>query len=274
MSAREEAAGLARQCLGDQPYDLAIVLGSGLGSLTGHLSGSETLPYQDIPGFAPPTVVGHGGRLWAGDFAGWRLLVFQGRFHLYEGYRAAEVARTVQLAADLGCPRILLTNAAGGVRPEFHPGDFMLIRDHLNLTGDNPLRGCPENPFIDLTRLYRNDLYADLALRAGKLGLRLHQGVLVSLLGPSYETPAEVRMVSLLGGDAVSMSTVPEAIMAGYLGLEVVALSLIANHAAGLSPEPLSHDEVLAAGRLGARHFHLLVAALIDVWRASLSSPA
>ncbi len=249
-------------------YDLAVVLGSGWGGLVDRLEGAQSIPYREIPGFAQTSVAGHGSRLWSGAFNGWRLLVFQGRYHLYEGYRASEVVRPVELAADLGCPRLLLTNAAGGVPAHFRPGDFMFIADHLNLTGDNPLRGLPD-AFIDLSRLYRRDLYSPLKNRLQGRGVRMHQGVLASLPGPSYETPAEVRMVEKLGGHAVSMSTVPEAIMACYRRLDIVALSLISNPAAGVADISLSHEDVLAAGRKAGDLCVWVVSGLIDCWRSA-----
>ncbi|WP_052464553.1 purine-nucleoside phosphorylase [Geoalkalibacter subterraneus] len=246
-------------------FDLAVVLGSGWGGLVDRLVDAQSIPYCEIPGFGAASVAGHRSRLWAGTFNGWRLLVFQGRYHLYEGYRACEVVRPVELAADLGCPRLLLTNAAGGVPAHFRPGDFLFIEDHLNLTGDNPLRGLSD-AFIDLSRLYRKDLYPALNQRLKSRGIRMHQGVLASLPGPSYETPAEVRMIEMLGGHAVSMSTVPEAIMACYRGLDVVALSLISNHAAGVADVLLSHEDVLAAGSEAAGLCSELVGSLIDCW--------
>ncbi|SDL42374.1 purine-nucleoside phosphorylase [Geoalkalibacter ferrihydriticus] len=256
-----------RRCFGDQDFDLAVVLGSGLSELTASLEGAQSLAYDQIPAMAATTVAGHQGSLWAGRRGGWRLLVFAGRYHLYEGYRACEVVRPVELAAALGCRRILLTNAAGGVREDLRPGDFMFIRDHINLTGDNPLRGRTPPPFVDLSRLYRNDLFPLLAEGARALNIRLRQGVLAGLLGPSYETPAEIRMVASLGGDAVSMSTVPEAIMARYLGVDVAGLSLITNYAAGRGDASLSHDEVLVEGRRSAARLTELLDVLIDSWR-------
>lgn len=253
----------------DCSYDLAIILGSGWGTLVEKLAEAQSISYGEIPGFSASSVSGHGARLWTGVFNGWRLLVFQGRYHLYEGYKAADVVRPVELAAELGCSRLILTNAAGGIPAHFSPGDFMFVEDHLNLTGDNPLRGLSEPAFIDVSHLYRCDLFPALAQGAQHFNIKLHQGVLASLMGPSYETPAEVRMVETLGGHALSMSTVPEAIMARYLGLDVVALSLISNLAAGVAAAPLSHDEVLDVGRRGACQAEALLTELIDCWRAA-----
>lgn len=255
------------QAAGNEPFDLAVILGSGLGDLADEVEEAAVFSYDDFPCFPPTTVAGHAGRLLAGRLHGWRVLLFQGRFHLYEGYSAWQVSLPVRLAHRLGCRRLLLTNAAGGIRPEFAPGDFMFISDHLNLLGDNPLRGVPENPFTDLTRVYRQDLFPPLDRFARQAGVVLHSGVLAALPGPSYETPAEVRMLRLLGADAVSMSTVPEAIMARYLGMEVAGLSLVANAAAGLHGSCLSHQEVLESGRRGAKRLNSLVGGLIPLWR-------
>ncbi len=209
---------------------------------------------------------GHGGRLVLGELGGKRVALFQGRFHLYEGYTARKASISVRLAHALGCRRILLSCAAGGVRAGFQPGDFMIVEDHLNLMGDNPLRGEREAPFVDLTGLYRHDVGRQLQTVAEKEKIRIHRGVLAALVGPSYETPAEIRMVERLGGDAVSMSIVPEAIMARYLGIEVCAIAFISNLAAGRSSEILDHRDVLARGRQGGRHFCALACRLLENW--------
>lgn len=268
----EKSAETIRSLTGPQPFELAIVLGSGLGSLVDEVEKPAQFEYGDLPCLPPVTVQGHAGRLVAGSLAGYRTLVFQGRHHLYEGYSAAKVTTTVQLAAKLGCRRLLLTNAVGGINAAFKPGDFMFVGDHINLLGDNPLRGQRENPFLDLSSLYAVDLYPTLHRFAMEQGLTLHRGVLAALPGPSYETPAEIRMLRTLGADAVSMSTVPEAIMGKYLGLEVTALSLVTNTAAGLAEAPLDHREVLAAGRSRGEAFCRLVRALVDSWGKQVRS--
>lgn len=260
------AAEHVRNRTGEAPFDLAIVLGSGLGELADAAEGGTSFPYGDLPGFPVPSVAGHHGRLVAGMLEGARTLVFAGRFHTYEGYSAREVTLPVRLARALGCRRLLLTNAAGGVNPDFAPGDPMFICDHLNLLGDNPLRGVREDPFLDLSQVYEERLYPSLAAFARDAALPLRRGVLASLPGPVYETPAEVRMLRLLGADAVSMSIVPEAIMGKYLKMEVVGLSLISNQAAGLAPAPLDHAEVLAVGRRGAAGIIRLVRHLAASW--------
>lgn len=258
---------VVRETLGDS-FDLAVVLGSGLGATAAVLENPRHIAYQQLGTLSVSRVAGHGGRLWSGQLGGWNLLVFEGRSHLYEGLNAAQVVRHVDLMAELGCSRLVLTNAAGGIPADFRPGDFMFIDDHINLTGDNPLRGMTEHPFIDVSHLYRRNLYAPLAQAASAMEVQLHHGVLAGLLGPSYETPAEITMLERLGVSAVSMSTVCEAIKAGYHGMELVGISLISNQAAGRSSTWLSHAEVLAEGRKGALRFGPILEALIKIWKS------
>ncbi len=253
--------------LGRKGFDLAIILGSGLGGLAEQAEASEVFDYRDFSCFPETSVAGHAGRLVAGTFRSWRVLFFQGRFHLYQGLTANQVSVPVQVAHRLGCRRILLTNAVGGINRAFRPGDFMFIDDHINLLGDNPLRGFADQPFVDLSDLYSRQFFAPLEAFAQGRGIGLHRGVLAALQGPSYETPAEIRMLRLLGADAVSMSTVPEAIMARYLDMEVVGLSFVSNIAAGLGKSPLDHEDVLAAGFRGAASFAELVGHLADLWQ-------
>ncbi|MBE0599121.1 MAG: purine-nucleoside phosphorylase [Desulfuromonadales bacterium] len=253
---------------GPEPFDLAIVLGSGLGAVASQVEAATSFPYGDFSCFPPATVAGHAGRLIAGRRCGWRVLLFQGRFHLYEGHDAWQVSLPVRLAHRLGCRRLLLTNAAGGIRSEFAPGDFMFITDHLNLLGANPLRGLAADTFLDLTRTYCCQLLSPLRQFAQRQGIALHQGVIAALPGPSYETPAEIRMLRLLGADAVSMSTVPEAIMGRFLGMQVAGLSLIANAAAGLTPRLLTHQEVLDTGERSVQQLNALVDGLISIWQS------
>lgn len=261
-----EAADVVRRMAGEG-FDLAVVLGSGLGALADRIGTAVSIPFRDLPCFPLATVPGHAGSLVAGVLDGWRVLLFKGRHHIYEGYDARQVTASVRLARFLGCPRLLLTNAVGGINPEYRAGDFMYIADHINLLGDNPLRGETENPFVDLSRLYDQSLFPALLDYALTREIGLHRGVLAALPGPSYETPAEIRMLQRLGADAVSMSTVPEAIMGKYLGMEVAGLSIISNAAAGLAAAPLSHAEVLEAGRRGSEHFSSLVRRLVFYWQ-------
>lgn len=252
--------------LREEPFDTAIILGSGLGALADRVEQVRIISYADIPGFPSVDVAGHGGRLVLGILDGQRVAVFQGRFHFYEGYTAGEAAIPVSLAHALGCHRVLLTCAAGGVRSDFRAGDFMLVKDHINLMGDNPLRGRTRGSFIDLSELYACSFWKELYQCAQEEEIRLHRGVLTALSGPSYETPAEIRMIERLGGDAVSMSTVPEAIMARYLGLDVAGLAFISNRAAGLSDEELTHQDVLARAQKGSNDFCTLAFRMLDLW--------
>jgi purine-nucleoside phosphorylase len=197
----------------------------------------------------------------------WRILFFAGRFHCYQGLSAFEASLPVRIASACGCPRIVLTCAAGGVNPRYQPGDFVWVSDHINLLGDNPLQGLSEEAFVDLGHLYAKPLYGPLQTLADAQGIVLHEGVLAAMRGPSYETPAEVRMLSLLGADIVSMSVAHEAIMACHLGFEVAGLSLIANRAAGLSASPLCHRDVLDRAVSSSGQACTLFEGLISTWR-------
>jgi purine-nucleoside phosphorylase len=245
---------------------LAIVLGSGLAAILDHLDEPVSLTYADLPDFAASGVVGHAGCLHFGCLFGKPVLVFQGRYHCYEGYSAWQVTAPVRLAAALGCQKILLTNAAGGIADVLKPGDFMLVTDHLNMNGENPLRGRPELEFIDLCGLYRQDFYPQLKQQLAEHEINLHAGVLAWMLGPSYETPAEIKLLQAFGADAVSMSTIPEAIIARRFGLEVVAVSYISNLAAGKSEASLNHQDVLASGKRAANSLESLFVAILSHW--------
>lgn len=238
------------------------VLGSGLGFLAEAVEDPVSIPFHEIPGLPSAGVAGHQGRYVAGLLEGRRVLIQAGRFHLYEGHPARVVARPVRIAAHMGVERLLLTNAAGGLNRRFEPGTIMLIEDHLNLMGRNPLIGPVregEERFPDMTTAYDAE-YRELAREVAlELGLHLSRGTYAGVTGPSYETPAEIRMIGAAGGDAVGMSTVPEVIAARAAGMRVLAFSLITNHAAGISSEPLSHQEVLETGRKAAARFERLV---------------
>lgn len=227
---------------------IAVVLGSGLGGLTERMRDAVHLPYSEIPGFPLPTVEGHGGELVIGEFGGRQVLMQSGRFHMYEGHDAATAALPVRVMAELGITTLLLTNAAGGINPGFNPGMLMLIRDHLNLTGRNPLVGnlVPgDTRFPDMTEAYDRGLRKLAHEAARAQGVELAEGVYAGLLGPTYETPAEVQMLTRLGADAVGMSTVVEVIAARARGIRCAGISTITNLAAGISPRPLSHAEVM-----------------------------
>jgi purine-nucleoside phosphorylase len=262
----EACAALLRQTNFMQP-DLAVVLGSGLGPAVDCCVPSARVSYADIPGLLEPSVEGHTGELIIGEVAGWNIWFFSGRYHLYEGYTAAQVVAPVELAAAAGASRLLLTNAAGLINSDFPVHTFMCIADQINLTGDNPLKGVRDRPFIDLSRIYNLDLYSGLIELMQNRGVTLNQGVLASVPGPSYETPAEVRALKILGADAVSMSTVPEAIMARYLGMDVAGLSFLSNLAAGCGDFQLAHEDVLSSGRFGAEQLIELFPLLVQRWQ-------
>jgi purine-nucleoside phosphorylase len=233
---------------------LAIVLGSGFHHALTELRVDKKISYAKIPGFPKPTVSGHAGELYFGHLGETPVLVLSGRAHFYEGHEIERVTFATRTLAAFGITDLLLTNAAGGLNKNFHAGDFMVLTDHINFMGDNPLRGAaiPGLPrFVDLTETYDKKL-RELLFRAGKISkLKLQRGVYLAVSGPSYETPAEIRAFAKLGADAVGMSTVPEAIVARQCGLNVAAISCITNLAAGISKEKLSHAEVLeTAGRV------------------------
>ena len=263
ISAAAQAAGC---WLGERNPQIAIILGSGLADVVGQLQNSISLPYAELPGFPASGVAGHAGTLHCGTLLGQSVLLFQGRYHVYEGYSAWQVTAPVRLAAAMGCRKLLLTNAAGGINDAMQPGDFMLVSDHLNLVGDNPLIGRPEREFIDLTRLYRQDFYLPLQRQMAAEQITLHRGIIAWMLGPSYETPAEIRMLSALGADAVSMSTIPEAIVARRYQLETVAISFISNLAAGKGSSVLDHQDVLAEGRGAAANLIKILSGLFSHW--------
>jgi purine-nucleoside phosphorylase len=249
----------------DNPRPLvAMVLGSGLGSVADAVSQPIEIPYAEIPHFVGSTVEGHEGKLIAGALGGIEVLIMKGRVHYYEGYSLGEVTFPVRVFSTLGIRTLVLTNAAGGISTALSAGDLMLITDHLNLIGDSPLRGPNDDHFgprfPDMTNVYTPALL-DLARQsAAELGIKLAEGVYAALRGPAYETPAEVRMLRTLGADAVGMSTVPEAIVARHGGLNLLAISCITNSAAGLLDKQIDHNEVIGVGaRAGAKLSELLV---------------
>lgn len=239
-----------------------IVLGSGLGGLAERIANPVRIPFSHIPGFPVATVAGHAGQLLVGTLARRPVVALAGRFHMYEGHDAALAAFPVRVLHALGAPVYVASNAAGGVRRTFSAGDLMCIVDHINLMYRNPLIGGVEpgdERFPDMSDPYDPALRALLRESAATVGVALHEGVYCGLLGPTYETPAEVRMLERLGVDAVGMSTVPEVIVARALGMRAVAVSCITNKAAGLTAERLSHAEVMEAGRAVAADFEALI---------------
>jgi purine-nucleoside phosphorylase len=242
---------------------VAIVLGSGLGAFAEDLTDAVTIPYAEIPGFARSTVEGHAGRLVIGKNGDVAIAAMQGRFHFYEGYSLEQVTFPTRVLKLLGVHTLVLTNAAGTLNIEFTPGSLMVITDHLNLLGDNPLRGQNDDRFgprfPDLSSVYTPELQKLVIDEASAMGLEMRRGVYACLAGPSYETPAEIHMMRTLGADAVGMSTVPEAIVARHMSMRVLGISCITNLAAGVSDEPIDHSQVMATGeRVRAQFSELL----------------
>lgn len=247
----ERAAELVARRLPQAPRVL-IVLGSGLSGLAARVEDAEEVAYADLPGFPPPGVAGHQGHFVGGTLEGVRVLLQAGRYHFYEGHEPSLVVAPVRLASILGVQAAFFTNAAGGLREDLPPGSLMLLRDHLNLQGRNPLVGAVEPGearFPDMTEAYDRPLRGVALEVAKKAGIPLKEGVYAAVLGPSYETPAEIQMLRTLGADVVGMSTVPEVVMARTRGLRVLACSVVTNWAAGITGQPLSHQEVLDEGR-------------------------
>jgi purine-nucleoside phosphorylase len=228
--------------------ELGLVLGSGLGFLGDQVEASVAIDYHDLPGFPVSTVSGHAGRLVLGKLSGRPVAVMQGRFHYYEGYSISRITMGVRLMGMLGVKAFIITNAAGGIRADLQPGDLMLIRDHVNLMGSNPLIGPNVDDwgarFPDMSNAYSRELRNQARHVAAELGILVKEGVYAAFTGPSYETPAEIRMLNVLGADTVGMSTIPEVIAACHMGRQVLGISCVSNLAAGISPEPLSHAEV------------------------------
>ena len=262
----EEAAAWIRGRTDARP-EIGLILGSGLGVLAEAMKGATAIPYREIPHFPVSTVAGHAGELVVGEAAGRPVLLMNGRFHLYEGYPAQAVAFPVRVMKALGVHTLVVTNAAGGINTTFQPGDLMLIEDHLNLTGQNPLVGPNDESigprFPDMSEAYSARLRELARAVAEQQGLRLVSGVYAGLLGPSYETPAEIRMLRALGADAVGMSTVTEVIAARHAGLEVAGISCISNMAAGILPQPLSHREVMETAERVKERFLGLITGLL-----------
>jgi purine-nucleoside phosphorylase len=258
----EEAAKYIRERLTEEP-EIGLILGSGLGILADLIEQPITIRYKEIPHFPVSTVVGHAGELVAGKVAGRSVIVMKGRFHLYEGYGVEKVTFPVRVMKLLGVSKLIVTNAAGGVNRSYVPGDLMVISDHINLLGRNPLVGPNLDRFgirfPDMTEAYSKRMRKLLHETAEELGMKLQEGVYVALLGPTYETPAEIRMMQAIGADAVGMSTVPEVIVARHAGIEVLGISCITNMAAGILDQPLDHSEVMETAERVKEQFLNLV---------------
>ena len=262
----DETVAFIRTKTSMQP-DIGLILGSGLGALAEMLEDPCIIPYEEIPHFAASTAPGHKGRLVIGHLAGKTLLCMQGRFHYYEGHAMQQVTYPVRVMKALGIGTLILTNSSGGLNPAFKPGDLMLITDHINYMGVNPLIGPNEDAFgarfPDMSRVYSREL-AEIARAAAKhLGVTLDEGVYVAFTGPSYETPAEIRMFQHLGAGAVGMSTVPEAIVASHCCMTVLGISCITNLASGILDVPLTGEEVIEVANEAGKRFTELVAEII-----------
>lgn len=253
---------------------IGLVLGSGLGAFADHLTQSARIPYEQIPAFPRATAIGHAGQLVIGNCVGIPVAVMQGRVHLYEGYSAEDVAFPIRVFGRLGIRAVILTNAAGGINLDYAQGALVIIRDHINLQGQNPLAGRNNERFgprfPDMTHVY-SKAYREIALEeARKLAIPPREGIYVALLGPSYETPAEIRYLRAIGADLVGMSTVPEAIAARHMGIDVLGVACVTNMAAGVLDKPLNHDEVLETGRQVAGQFVALLRGVLPRIAAKL----
>jgi purine-nucleoside phosphorylase len=266
MEALQKARQMVESRLVARP-SVGIVLGSGLGAFAGRVRDAVRIPYREIPGFPVPSAEGHAGELVVGEIGGATVACMAGRVHQYEGYTAQDVVFGVRLLGLLGVKALVLTNAAGGIHPSYTPGQLVLITDHINLQGTNPLIG--PNPdalgprFPDMTEVYSPRLRTIALEVAASVEVSLGEGVYMALLGPSFETPAEIRAFRTLGADLVGMSTVPEVIAANHMGIECVGISCVTNVAAGLSDQKLSHEEVLETGRQVQDKFERLLEALL-----------
>lgn len=246
-----------------EKIDVAIVLGTGLSELATQIENKIVIPYSDIPKFPVSTVKGHKGELIIGDLSGKKVIAFNGRFHYYEGYSMETVTFGIRVIKSLGIDKIIVTNAAGGMNPSFHAGELMIITDHINLLGDNPLIGTNYEElgprFPDMSSAYNKDFISIAEKVAEDNSIHINKGVYVSVAGPNFETPAELRMLRLIGGDAVGMSTVPEVIVANHMGMKVLGISCITDMAVSDTLEPVSHEIVLANANRAKNNFVVLV---------------
>lgn len=266
----KEAAEYIRSVTKIEP-EVGLILGSGLGILAELVKDAVTIAYQDIPHFPQSTVEGHAGELLIGTIEGRSVVLMKGRFHMYEGYGPELTAFPVRVMKAIGVKQLLVTNAAGGVNTSYKPGDLMLISDHLNMTGRNPLIGPNDNQlgvrFPDMSEAYSKRLREVAKQVAASQGFTFQEGVYAGLLGPNYETPAEIRMLRTIGADAVGMSTVSEVLVARHAGIEVLGISCISNMAAGILDQPLSHAEVMETAEQVREHFLKLVVGIIPAMK-------
>jgi purine-nucleoside phosphorylase len=256
LHARAEEAAAAIRRHAELPLSVAVVLGSGMNELADRITEPTTIPYEQVPHFPTTTVAGHEGKVLLGKLARAGLIMFQGRFHYYEGHDLETVTFPIRVIQKLGVSTLILTAATGGIRTDLRAGNLVCVSDHINLLGSNPLRGANDarlgTRFPDMTEVYSKRLRAIASEEGNRLGIELVPGVYACVSGPNYETPAEITMLRTLGADVVGMSTVPEAIVARHAGIEVLAFALVSNAAAGVVGTPITHDEVLDAGRRAA----------------------
>ena len=247
----------------DYKPQIGIILGSGLGDFANDFEPVQVISYADIPGFEKSTVIGHKGQLVFASIKGKNTVIMQGRYHFYEGYNISKIVYPIKVMRKLGVEHLIITNAAGSVNKEYKAGDLMLIKDHINLMGVNPLVGENDSTlgdrFPDMSEVYKHELREMAEKQAKEIGLTVHKGVYAAMSGPSYETPAEINMIRKLGGDAVGMSTVPEAIVANYCGLNVLGISCITNAASSATGTKLSHEEVIEAAANAKTKFKSLI---------------
>ena len=265
----ERAQSAARFIRSKYPTEIRIaaVLGSGLGAFADELENAVHIDYNEIPDFAKTTIEGHAGRMVLGELDGIPMAVMQGRFHYYEGHSLEQVTFPMRVFGALGVKRVIVTNAAGGINKGFPPGTLMLITDHINFMGGNALRGPNDDRFglrfTDMSEVYSSE-YREIVLNEAKSqGIKMEQGVYIAVSGPSYESPAEIRAFRTLGADAVGMSTVPEATVARHQGMKVLGISVITNHAAGVSNQQINHEEVIEVGNRVRGQFIALLKAVI-----------
>lgn len=267
ISQIKEASAYIQGKLTKMP-EIGLILGSGLGDMANELENQVKIPYESIPHFPVSTVEGHMGNLIIGTFYGKSVIALQGRFHYYEGYTMQQVTFPVRVMQELGVTALILTNAAGGINESFKPGNLMIITDHINNMGTNPLIGPNEQTlgerFPDMSQVYNKAFVAHALASAKTLDIAVQTGVYVGNTGPTYETPAEIRMLRILGGDAVGMSTVPEAMVGAHAGMQILGISCISNMAAGILDQPLTHTEVIETTTLVKGHFIKLVKQIIE----------
>lgn len=263
-----EAADLIKATMGDAPVALGLILGSGLGALGEEVKNAIHFPFSQLPGFPRSGVSGHAGKLVVGELEGVRVALLSGRAHYYEKGNAAVMRPALETLAALGAPRLLLTNAAGSLREDMPPGSLMMLTDHINFSGLNPLIGEDSDArFANMVDAYSPALRERLRAAASAAGEPLDEGVYMWFSGPSFETPAEIRAARVLGADAVGMSTVPECILARFLGIEVAAVSVITNFGAGMTGAPLSHDETKSEAAAAQARFRALVRAFVKSFK-------